>query len=268
MSAYSRLAQRMEELDVYAKKSLGQNFLVSDIVIEKIIEAAVSFNVDKIVEIGPGCGALTDILLEKYKNLKLIELDRHLFEFWKSKNCDITNADALQMDWSGYTDHLLVSNLPYQISSSLVIDRSLDKAPLLGMVLMFQKEVAQRIRATHQTEHYGMLSIMAQEFWEIQTVCDAGPRDFKPPPKVASRVLKFKPKKSNIENPQEYLTFVKAAFKQRRRILKTNLQQLGPGYDLNLLQAWLNKNNKTDKVRAEELSVLELNSLFHFLKIK
>ena len=268
MSAYSRLAQRMEELDVYAKKSLGQNFLVSDTVIDKIIEAAIRFNVEKIVEIGPGCGALTDILLEKYKNLKLIELDRNLFEFWKSKDCDIINADALQMDWSGYTDYLLVSNLPYQISSSLVIDRSLDKTPLIGMVLMFQKEVAQRIRATHQTENYGMLSIIAQEFWDIQTVCDAGPRDFKPPPKVASRVLSFKPRKSNLDNPQEYLTFVKAAFKQRRRILKTNLQQLGHCYNLNLLLEWFNKNNKTDKVRAEELSVLELNSLFHFLKIK
>ena len=268
MSAYSRLAQRMEELDVYAKKSLGQNFLVSDTVIDKIIEAALKFKCEKIVEIGPGCGALTDILLEKYKNLKLIELDRNLFEFWKSKGCDIINADALQMDWLGFSEYLLVSNLPYQISSSLVIDRSLDKTPLIGMVLMFQKEVAQRIRATHQTEHYGMLSIIAQEFWDIQTVCDAGPRDFKPPPKVASRVLSFRPRKTNISNPQEYLTFVKAAFKQRRRILKTNLQQLGPSYDLNLLLDWLNKNNKTDKVRAEELSVAELNSLFHFLKIK
>ena len=113
-----------------------------------------------------------------------------------------------------------------------------------------------------------MLSIMAQEFWDIQTVCDAGPRDFKPPPKVASRVLSFRPRKTNISNPQEYLTFVKAAFKQRRRILKTNLQQLGTSYDLNLLLEWLNKNNKADKVRAEELSVTELNSLFHFLKIK
>lgn len=268
MSAFLRLENRMNELDLLARKSLGQNFLVSDAVITKIIAAVAEFKFEKIVEIGPGCGALTDLLLEKYKNLKLIELDRTLFEFWKSQGCDVVNIDALQMDWSGFTDYILVSNLPYQISSSLVIDRSLDKKPLLGMVLMFQKEVAQRIRAIHQTEHYGMLTIMAQEFWTIQTVCDAGPRDFKPAPKVASRVLSFKPKPTNILNPEDYLAFVKVAFKQRRRILKTNLQSLSASYDLNLLLDWLKKNNKSEKVRAEELSVVEINSLYHFLKVK
>lgn len=268
MSAFSRLENRMIELQVFAKKSLGQNFLVSDIVIERIIAAVAEMKPSQLVEIGPGCGALTDLLLEKYKNLKLIELDQSLFEFWKSQGCDVVNHDALQMEWSAYSDHVLVSNLPYQISSSLVIERSLDKKRLPGMVLMFQKEVAQRIRAEHQTEHYGMLTIIAQEFWTITTVCDAGPRDFRPPPKVASRVLSFKPKTTNITNPGEYLTFVKIAFKQRRRILKTNLQSLGPDYDLNLLLEWLKKNNKTEKVRAEELSVIEINSLYHALKIK
>ncbi len=267
MRAFSRLEKRMIELQVFAKKSLGQNFLVSDIVIERILAAAAALNPEKMVEIGPGCGALTDLLLEKYNNLKLIELDQSLFEFWKSQGCDIVNQDALQMDWSAYSDYVLVSNLPYQISSSLVIERSLDKKRLPGMVLMFQKEVAQRIRAEHQSEHYGMLSIMAQEFWTVASVCDAGPRDFRPPPKVASRVLSFKPKTTNITNPQEYLTFIKIAFKQRRRILKTNLMPLGPDYDLNLLIEWLKKNNKTEKVRAEELSVFEINSLYHALKI-
>lgn len=267
-NAFDRLKVRQNELGILAKKSLGQNFLVSDTVIEKIIAAAAEFNHEQVVEIGPGCGALTDILLEKYKNLKLIELDRSLFDFWKSKGCDIVNVDALQTDWSVYQNHLLVSNLPYQISSSLVIDRSLDERPLIGMVLMFQKEVAQRIRATEQSEHYGMLSVMAQEFWQIQTVCDAGPRDFNPPPKIASRVLSFRPRKSNIDNKAEYLHFIKAAFKQRRRILKTNLAALGPKFNVDLLADWLIQNKKSDKVRAEELSVLQMNSLYHHLKVK
>ena len=266
MSAYSRLEKRLQELDHSAKKSLGQNFLISDIVIEKILAAAATFECQKIVEIGPGCGALTDLLIDKYTDIKLIELDRDLFNFWKSQGMDIINQDALQMDWRPYADRLLVSNLPYQISSSLVIERSLDAQSLVGMVLMFQKEVAQRIRATHQTEHYGMLSIIAQEFWDIQTVCDAGPRDFKPPPKVASRVLLFKSRKTNIADPKAYLSFVKAAFQQRRRILKTNLQGLDAKYDLNRLIDWLKQNRKTEKVRAEELSVIEINSLYHFLK--
>lgn len=267
MSASARLEKRQNELRIDAKKSLGQNFLISDSVIDKIISAAADFKSENILEIGPGCGALTDILLGQYKSLKLIELDRNLFMFWKQQGCDIINADALQIDWTPYADYLLVSNLPYQISSSLVIDRSLDKNPLKGMVLMFQKEVAQRIRATHQTEHYGMLSIIAQEFWVIKTVCDAGPRDFKPAPKVASRVLSFIPRSSNIKDPKDYLKFVKIAFQQRRRILKTNLQPLvSQNFKLDTLSDWLMANGKTEKVRAEELSVIEINSLYHFLK--
>ncbi len=266
MTAHARLEKRQNELKIDAKKSLGQNFLISDSVIEKILAAALAFKIEKVLEIGPGCGALTDLLIDQYKNLKLIELDRHLFGFWKQQGCDVINADALQIDWQPYADYLLVSNLPYQISSSLVIDRSLDIKPLSGMVLMFQKEVAQRIRATHQSEHYGMLSIIAQEFWSIQTVCDAGPRDFKPAPKVASRVLSFRPKKSNVKVPADYLKFVKSAFQQRRRILKTNLLALDSSFDQGLLAEWLNQNSKTEKVRAEELSVIEINSLYHYLK--
>jgi 16S rRNA (adenine1518-N6/adenine1519-N6)-dimethyltransferase len=268
MSAFDRLKSRQNELGINAKKSLGQNFLVSDNVIQKILDATADFNHEQLVEVGPGCGALTDLLLVKYPNLKLIELDRVLFEFWKSKNIEIVNVDALQTDWSVYADHLLVSNLPYQISSSLVIDRSLDQKPLIGMVLMFQKEVAQRIRAIEQTDHYGMLTVIAQEFWTIQTVCDAGPRDFNPPPKIASRVLSFRPRATNVTNREEYLYFVKAAFKQRRRILKTNLAALNQNFNVELLAEWLNQNKKSDKVRSEELSVVQMNSLYHHLKIK
>jgi len=173
LTAVERLEKRMGELQIFAKKSLGQNFLVSDHVIQKIIEATGEMNCARLIEIGPGCGALTDILRDQYPDLTLIELDRVLIEYWKSQNMNVIAGDALQIDWAFAKDHALVSNLPYQISSSLVIERSLDDSPLIGMVLMFQKEVAQRIRALCQTDHYGMLSVVAQEFWTIETVCDA-----------------------------------------------------------------------------------------------
>jgi 16S rRNA (adenine1518-N6/adenine1519-N6)-dimethyltransferase len=268
LTASERLEKRMNELQIFAKKSLGQNFLVSDHVIQKIMMATAELNPTQIVEVGPGCGALTDLLKEKYSQLTLVELDRVLIEFWKTQNLPVIAGDALRIDWGFAKNHILVSNLPYQISSSIVIDRSIDIEPLKGMVLMFQKEVAQRIRALAQTEHYGMLSVIAQEFWTIETVCDAGPRDFKPPPKVASRVLKFVPRPSSVPDKNRYLQFVKACFQQRRRVLSTNLGSLnGQGYDLNRLQEWLALNKKSDKARAEELSPVELNSLFHFLKV-
>lgn len=268
MTALERLEKRMSELQIFAKKSLGQNFLVADHVIQKIIEATAELPTPKLVEIGPGCGALTDLLREKYSDLILVELDRTLIEFWKSQNMNVVAGDALQIDWAFAKSRALVSNLPYQISSSIVIERSLEEDGLVGMVLMFQKEVAQRIRAFCQTEHYGMLSVIAQEFWTIETVCDAGPRDFKPPPKVASRVLKFLPRKTNVADRTQYLHFVKACFQQRRRVLSTNLNALPAKiYDLNRLQSWYELNKKSDKTRAEELSPIELNSLFHFLKV-
>ena len=267
MNAAERLEKRMAEIKIFAKKSLGQNFLVSDTVIGRIIQAADDFKVNRIVEIGPGCGALTDLLREKYSDLKLIELDRDLIRFWQSEGFDVTAGDALRIDWTFAQDYLLVSNLPYQISSSIVIDRSLEKGLLRGMVLMFQKEVAQRIRAVCQTENYGMLSVIAQEFWTIDTVCDAGPRDFKPPPKIASRVLRFTPKVSNVADHQQYLSFVKACFKQRRRVLSTNISSLDAHFDRSRLAQWCVEHKKSDKIRAEELSPPELNSLFHYLKV-
>lgn len=266
MTALERLEKRMSELQVLAKKSLGQNFLVSDGVINKILAAVADEKPEYLIEIGPGCGALTDILCEKYKKLTLIELDRGFAEFWRGQGLTVIEADALQMDWKFSAEHLLVSNLPYQISSSLVIERSLDDVQLKAMVLMFQKEVAQRLRAQAQTEHYGMLSVIAQEFWTMETVCDAGSREFKPAPKVSSRVLKFWPRKSNITEKKQYLSFVKACFAQRRRVLSTNISSLEAKYDKSKLQQWLTDNKKNEKVRAEELSPTEINSLYHYLR--
>lgn len=267
MTALERLEKRLAELRIFAKKSLGQNFLISDGVINKILAAVDEEKPKFVIEIGPGCGALTDLLSEKYKNITLIELDRSLAEFWRSQGFAVIEADALQMDWDFSEEHLLVSNLPYQISSSLVIERSLDAVQLRAMILMFQKEVAQRIRALPQTEHYGMLSVIAQEFWTIQTVCDAGSREFKPAPKVSSRVLKFMPRKSNITDKKQYLSFVKACFQQRRRVLSTNLSSLDSKFDKTKLNQWLIDNKKNEKIRAEELSPVEINSLYNFLKV-
>lgn len=268
LTALERLEKRMNELRIFAKKSLGQNFLISDGVINKILAAVDDEKPAFVIEVGPGCGALTDILSEKYKQLTLIELDHSLAEFWRSHGFQVIEADALQMDWEFSEQHLLVSNLPYQISSSLVIDRSLDEVPLKAMILMFQKEVAQRIRAPAQTEHYGMLSVIAQEFWTIETVCDAGSREFKPAPKVSSRVLKFLPRKSNIIDKRQFLSFVKTCFQQRRRVLSTNITSLDSKFDKTMLHQWLQENSKSEKVRVEELSPIEINSLYHFLRVK
>jgi len=261
-SAKDRLQERMQELSHYTKKSLGQNFLVSDQVIFKIIAAVAETKPSKLLEIGPGLGALTDLLRAEYGQYQLIELDNSLIEYWKSIGMPVLAGDALQMDWSKIDFDVLVSNLPYQISSSIVIDRSTDRNQCQSMILMFQKEVAQRIKAKHQTEDYGLLTVIAQEFWKIDIVCDAGMRDFNPAPKVNSRVLKFTRKESLISDKLDYLKFVKACFKQRRRILKSNLENSYHAAFIN----WVTEKKLSDKVRAEELSIDQLRDLYFYLK--
>lgn len=262
LTARQRLAQRMAELNHTAKKALGQNFLISDHVIGKIIEAVELLQPKELIEIGPGLGALTDILIERYKDYHVFELDRNLAEYWRTRGLTVIEGDALQLDWSQLKSSVLVSNLPYQISSTLVIEKSVQPYSLKNMVLMFQKEVALRIRAKPKTDDYGLLSVVAQEFWTIDIVCEAGPVDFSPSPKVASRVLKFAIKASPIENREDYLKFLKMCFRQRRRILKSNLE----AKYTEKLMAWAEKNKKTDKVRAEELSPEELRDLYQNLR--
>jgi 16S rRNA (adenine1518-N6/adenine1519-N6)-dimethyltransferase len=248
------------------KRSLGQNFLVNDSVIEKIISAVDQMNAKELIEIGPGPGSLTYFLTQKNKPLTLIELDQGWAEYWKRKDQKVIEADALRLNWQELIRPgvALVSNLPYQISSSLVIDRCLDPSPLMGMVLMFQKEVAQKIRGLPGTEHYGFLSVMAQSFWKIENVTDAGSGDFWPPPKVSSRVLKFAPLEVRVQEPQKYLKFVKTAFQQRRKLLKTNwqdhLNQKENGWEK--IKTELLKMGFKETLRGEEISPKQFQSLY------
>ncbi len=269
-STSERLNLFLQQLPVEAKKSLGQNFLVSDHVVDKIIETVQGFSAQNLIEIGPGPGALTDHLLKGSWPLKLIELDSVIAKYWRDKGCEVIEADALQIDWQKLIlneETILVSNLPYQISSSLVIDRSLDEVRLKSMVLMFQKEVAQRLMAAESTDEYGLLTVIAQNFWKIKKVCEAGPRDFSPAPKVASRVLMFTKIDSDIKDPHKFLKFVKIAFAKRRKQLKSNLSMATDFLKGNaeVLLKWLESKGYPATARAEELSPTELKELyFHY----
>lgn len=262
-----RLEKTLQELGILAKKSLGQNFLVSDLVIERIINQVKEFQPEQMIEVGPGPGALTYFLRQMNVPLQLIELDRVMAAHWRDQGLPVLEEDALRLDWSQfYTDKKLVfvSNLPYQISSSIVIERSMETRGVEHMVLMFQKEVAQRIRAAAKTEHYGLLSVIAQTFWKTWMVTEAGPRDFNPPPRVASRVLAFTRIQGEVQNHKAFLTFVKAAFAQRRKLLKSNLSGLLNQKKLTEAQlvSWLTEMGFKETARAEELSPTQFVKLY------
>lgn len=261
----SEILAKLESLGISPKKSLGQNFLVSQNTIDKILKAAQSFKTENLIEIGPGLGSLTEGLLKWGTPLSLLELDRVFAQYWRDRGQSVIEGDALQWNWNQVArpqSTLLVSNLPYQISSTLVIDRSMSSKPLQGMVLMFQKEVAERIAAKPKTPSYGLLSVIAQNFWTIEFVTEAGPKDFYPPPRVASRVLKFTPKKDFTGKPSEFLKLIKAGFSHRRKYLLSNLKSLG-----NMTgDQWhrvFESLPLSPQVRAEELSLKQWRDLYN-----
>jgi 16S rRNA (adenine1518-N6/adenine1519-N6)-dimethyltransferase len=265
-----RLKARLQELDFDFKKSLGQNFLISDHVIGKILTEAENVKFQHLIEIGPGLGSLTDYLIQLSPEIKLIELDRRLCEYWRNKNAEVIEADALRWDWSklnSLEDVLLVSNLPYQISSSLVIDRCEGPSSLKWMILMFQKEVAQRLMAEVGSEHYGMLSVMAQLHFKIRKVTDAAPRDFQPPPKVASRVLYFERLAAPAVETKVILNLLKQGFAQRRKKLVNNLKGLlANEHKVEDLEQWLEGEDLSAQARAEELSPEQWLKLAKWIK--
>jgi len=261
------LLQKLSEIGVRPNKKLGQNFLINKDVCERIVERALKFNPSHIVEVGPGLGALTEIIIEKNIPLTLIELDRSFVEHWQTRLADnstqkVFHADALQLDWSILNlpeKSLLLSNLPYQISSSLVIERSIYPMNISAMVLMFQKEVGQRMVAKPKTDDYGMLTVIAQAFWKIENMMDVGSKDYYPPPQVASRVLAFVRKNADIPEPKKFLSFVKAAFSQRRKFLVSNLSSVK---DKTLLLEKFAALQISDKARAEDLTVAQFIELY------
>lgn len=253
------IKQRLLELGVSPKRSLGQNFLTSKRVVEKIIDHVRMSKCENIFEVGPGLGSLTEELLGLGKNLSLIEMDRNFAEYWRNRKLNVIELDVLKMDWSSIVaPTLLVGNLPYQVASRLVIEVGGVAAPIYEMIFMFQKEVAQRINAQHGTEHYGFLSVAAQWVWSAKTVTDASSIDFFPKPRVSSRVLSFKRNGNDILTDRQ-LAILKLGFKHPRKKLLSNLRPMAQQVN-QWEKIFARLQLKTD-ARAESLSVTEWKGL-------
>ena len=218
----------------YPKKSLGQNFIQNKDFIFKLSSLIRSDNETNIFEIGPGMGALTDQLIKKkYKNLYLIEKDFLLFQkledrFKKDPNIFISNSDALKYNYEVINKNqksIIVGNLPFNISSQLLINWIInyDWPPFYSkMILMFQKEVAERIIADVNSKDYSRITILSKWKFNIRKVIDVKPNSFFPKPKVHSTVLEFVPKKKihQIEDPRNLEKITKIFFNQRRKMIK------------------------------------------------
>ena len=224
---------------IKAKKSLGQNFLIDKNILEKIVNFT---NIENktILEVGPGTGNLTSYILKnKPKKVVVIEKDNTLVRELKNlfgNKITIVNDDILKIDEANlFSEKVVVfGNLPYNISTEILskwIIKSKCDLWFECLVLMFQKEVADRIIAEYSTSNYGRLSIICNWKLNIKKICDIKPGAFSPKPKVDSSLLFFYPKKkfAKIKNPKNLEKITRIFFNQRRKMLKKPFNQIFNG---------------------------------------
>lgn len=252
-----------------AHKSLGQNFLMDDKVIEAIAAASIKDPAIPIVEIGPGLGVLTRVLAQKAQKVWAVELDRGKVNLLQRElqglPVDILNMDALKLDlkdiW-GTGKGVLVGNLPYYITSPLLMHFLEQKDSLASMVVMVQKEVADRLVANPGGKDYGILSIAAQVSAQAEKLFEVPPRAFWPAPKVTSAVVSFE-LRSYPEfrvKEKDFFRVVKAAFSQRRKTLGNSLAG-GLGLPKQQIGEILAAAGVDEQRRAETLSIEEFQAV-------
>jgi len=213
------------------RKRFGQNFLVDDQIINRIISTINPKNNEIIVEIGPGKGALTLPILEHLDHLNVIEIDRDLVSLLNSVQQDkltIFEADALQFDFNQFPQKIrVIGNLPYNISSPLLFHLLDFREQIIDMTFMLQKEVVDRIVATHGNKTYGRLSVMMQAFFEVESMFVVPKESFEPQPKIESAILYLKTRTEPlVKNLKPLEEIVKVAFSQRRKTLKNCLKSI------------------------------------------
>ena len=237
---------------IRAKKSLGQNFLINKNILEEIVNVT-DIQDKTVLEIGPGTGNLTSYILKKNpKQIFVIEKDNDLANILQNKfnnKIKIINDDVLKIDETTlFKDKVTVfGNLPYNISTEILSKWIINLKNNFWfdcMILMFQKEVADRIIAKLNTSNYGRLSIISNWKLNIQKICDIKPEAFSPKPKIESSLLLFYPKKNfiKINDPKNLEKVTRIFFNQRRKMLKKPFNQLfnGDKYVLEKLKIDLN----------------------------
>ena len=233
------------------KPKLGQNFLVDDAARHRIADALGDLSQRTVLEIGPGHGAITEILAPRAHRLIALELDRSLapelkFKFRDRPSVEVIEADVLKTDFAQFTRPGgtldIIGNLPYYITSDILFHlfRASAQGLLARAVLMVQREVAERVAAQPGVRDYGLLSATTQMYAQVDDLFTLPPTAFSPPPEVYSSVIRlhFAPRFAELRvEPAAFDKFLRAAFAQKRKTLKNNLQFAGYPTDI-LAERW------------------------------
>lgn len=254
----------------YPSKKLGQNFLHDQNILIKIC-ALGNINKDKdtVIEIGPGLGSLTKHIAEKAKLVYAIEKDKRLLDQLKENiknysNIELINEDALNIDYSLFTDCnnlKLISNLPYNISTPILLKIHKERHLFSNIVVMIQKEVGERICSEKNCKNYGSLSILFQNYFDTKVNFKVSPESFNPKPKVDSVVISLRPLKNSrfkVKDEKFFQSFIRSAFSARRKMLRNSLSNL---FEKTTIDTALKNKGIDYKRRAETLSVEEFVKL-------
>ena len=269
----------MKKYGIRANKNLGQNFLINNEVVEKIVSSSEISQEDMIIEIGPGLGTLTKYLLEKAGKVLCIELDTRMIKILKDRfsNCEnfeVINQDVLKVNLNEIIKEnkkdgkiksvKVVANLPYYITTPIIMKLLEDKLDIESITVMIQKEVADRLIEIPGGKNTGAITYTVYYYCESEKIMEVPNSSFIPEPEVTSEVIKMNLRDKpvvELENPKVMFMIIKSAFMQRRKTLLNALTNTKVFIDKQEGLEVLKKLNLNENVRAETLSIYDFANI-------
>jgi 16S rRNA (adenine1518-N6/adenine1519-N6)-dimethyltransferase len=259
-----KMQEKMQVNNFGFKKKFGQNFIIDENIINGIITKAEIDDETLVIEIGPGAGSLTNGIAKKAKNVLCYEIDTTLENMLKDNLKEYNNIEIIFGDFLNanviedikkynYKKLYVVANLPYYITTPIILKLIEDKIMPDKIVVMVQKEVGDRFKAKPGTKDYSSLSVYLNYYFSITKLMDISRNVFMPKPNVDSIVVEFKKNENNIKlnDKDVFFKLVRDSFVQKRKTLRNNLKN----YDLNKIEEVLKKHNFDLSVRAEQISI-------------
>lgn len=283
MNIYEETKFIIKKYGIYANKSLGQNFLVDEEVLNKIVETADISNEDLVIEIGPGLGTLTNELLKKAKKVIAIELDNKMINILQDRfslynNLEIINQDVLKVNINeiiqkekienSIKNTKIVANLPYYITTPIIMKLLEDKGDFESITVMIQKEVADRLCEVPGGKLTGAITYSVYYYADASEVLKVPHTSFIPEPEVDSEVINLKIRKEppvEVKDEKVLFKIIKYAFMQRRKTLINALSQCDLFTDKEQIKKILNKLGISEKIRGEELTLQDFADITNSL---
>ena len=273
MSVLEETKYLMKKYKIKANKSLGQNFLIDDTVIEDIVGGASIVKDDLVIEIGPGLGSMTALLVEKAKKVICVELDKKMIKilndrFIADDNIELINEDVLKLDLNKLIkqekeqneikDVKIVANLPYYITTPIIMKLLEETLDIASITVMIQKEVADRLIEIPSGKNTGAITYTVYYYCECEKIREVENTCFVPMPEVTSEVINLKLRKEpavKVENKKVFFNIIKSAFMQRRKTLLNALVNTGVFKSKEEGAEILRKLNLREDIRAEKLTI-------------